>query len=138
MLKYDVEVSGFGSQALGHVCLLNLNDQTYPGSEGNRDEGLADVDDAGAPLGQGAGGGHRLRPLGSRARSRPAAAASGCWRRSRRGRQVTRGGESTGGTASDETSPRSTATGTVSCPAAELEAATDGPPTGCRTSRSRR
>ncbi|WP_169977535.1 CehA/McbA family metallohydrolase [Tautonia rosea] len=33
LLKYDVEVSGFGSQALGHVCLLNLRDQTYPGSE---------------------------------------------------------------------------------------------------------
>lgn len=33
ILKYDVEVSGFGSQALGHVCLLNLRDQTYPGSE---------------------------------------------------------------------------------------------------------
>ena len=34
VLKYDVEVSGFGSQALGHVCLLNLKDQTYPGSDG--------------------------------------------------------------------------------------------------------
>jgi hypothetical protein len=34
VLKYDIEVSGFGSQALGHVCLLNLRDQTYPGSEG--------------------------------------------------------------------------------------------------------
>ena len=34
VLKYDVEVSGFGSQALGHVCLLNLRDQTYPGSNG--------------------------------------------------------------------------------------------------------
>jgi hypothetical protein len=34
VLKYDVEVSGFGSQALGHVCLLNLKDQTYPGSGG--------------------------------------------------------------------------------------------------------
>ncbi|MBI3857206.1 MAG: EF-hand domain-containing protein, partial [Planctomycetes bacterium] len=34
LIKYDVEVSGFGSQALGHVCLLNLKDQTYPGSEG--------------------------------------------------------------------------------------------------------
>ncbi len=34
LLKYDVEVSGFGSQALGHVCLLNLKDQVYPGSEG--------------------------------------------------------------------------------------------------------
>ena len=36
MLKYDVEVSGFGSQALGHVCLLNLRDQTYPGSDGTK------------------------------------------------------------------------------------------------------
>jgi hypothetical protein len=39
LLKYDVEVSGFGSQALGHVCLLNLRDQTYPGSAGSRDKG---------------------------------------------------------------------------------------------------
>src|SRR5262249_45056923 len=39
VLKYDVEVSGFGSQALGHVCLLNLRDQTYPGSEGSKDKG---------------------------------------------------------------------------------------------------
>jgi hypothetical protein len=34
VLKYDIEVSGFGSQALGHVCLLNLKDQSYPGSDG--------------------------------------------------------------------------------------------------------
>jgi len=34
LIKYDVEVSGFGSQALGHVCLLNLKDQAYPGSDG--------------------------------------------------------------------------------------------------------
>ena len=34
VLKYDIEVSGFGSQALGHVCLLNLRDQVYPGSHG--------------------------------------------------------------------------------------------------------
>lgn len=34
LLKYDLEISGFGSQALGHVCLLNLRDQTFPGSEG--------------------------------------------------------------------------------------------------------
>ena len=39
ILKYDVEVSGFGSQALGHVCLLNLNDQTYPGSDGTKVKG---------------------------------------------------------------------------------------------------
>lgn len=39
LLKYDVEVSGFGSQALGHVNLLNLRDQTYPGSEGTKIKG---------------------------------------------------------------------------------------------------
>ena len=39
VLKYDVEVSGFGSQALGHVCLLNLRDQTYPGSDGTKVKG---------------------------------------------------------------------------------------------------
>ena len=39
VLKYDVEVSGFGSQALGHVCLLNLRDQTYPGSDGTKLKG---------------------------------------------------------------------------------------------------
>ncbi|HEV8062966.1 MAG TPA: CehA/McbA family metallohydrolase [Gemmataceae bacterium] len=39
VLKYDIEISGFGSQALGHVCLLNLRDQTYPGSEGTKTKG---------------------------------------------------------------------------------------------------
>jgi len=39
VLKYDVEVSGFGSQALGHVCLLNLRDQTFPGSDGTKLKG---------------------------------------------------------------------------------------------------
>jgi len=39
LLKYDIEVSGFGSQALGHVCVLNLRDQTYPGSEGTKTKG---------------------------------------------------------------------------------------------------
>lgn len=39
LLKYDIEVSGFGSQALGHVCLLNLKDQTYPGSDGTKEKG---------------------------------------------------------------------------------------------------
>src|SRR6185436_11785802 len=39
VLKYDIEVSGFGSQALGHVCLLNLRDQTYPGSDGTSSKG---------------------------------------------------------------------------------------------------
>jgi hypothetical protein len=39
VLKYDLEISGFGSQALGHVCLLNLKDQTYPESEGTKTKG---------------------------------------------------------------------------------------------------
>ena len=39
LLKYDLEISGFGSAALGHVCLLNLKNQTYPGSEGTKEKG---------------------------------------------------------------------------------------------------
>lgn len=39
ILKYDLEISGFGSQALGHVCLLNLRDQEYPGSDGTETKG---------------------------------------------------------------------------------------------------
>lgn len=34
LMKYDIEVSGFGSEALGHVCLLNLKEQIYPGADG--------------------------------------------------------------------------------------------------------
>ncbi|MEW4487091.1 CehA/McbA family metallohydrolase [Thalassoglobus sp. JC818] len=37
LLKYDLEISGFGSAALGHVCLLNLSDQVYPGTNGTTD-----------------------------------------------------------------------------------------------------
>lgn len=39
VLKYDLEISGFGSQALGHVCLLHLQNQEYPGSEGTATKG---------------------------------------------------------------------------------------------------
>jgi len=39
LLKYDLEISGFGSAALGHVCLLDLKNQTYPGSEGTSTQG---------------------------------------------------------------------------------------------------
>ncbi|HUQ71142.1 MAG TPA: CehA/McbA family metallohydrolase, partial [Planctomycetaceae bacterium] len=39
LLKYDLEISGFGSQSLGHVCLLNLTDQEYPGSDGTSTKG---------------------------------------------------------------------------------------------------
>ena len=33
VLRYDVEVSGFGSHASGHLNLLNLKEQIYPGGE---------------------------------------------------------------------------------------------------------
>jgi hypothetical protein len=36
IMKYDIEVSGFGSEALGHLCLLNLKEQIYPGASGNK------------------------------------------------------------------------------------------------------
>jgi len=39
LIKYDLEISGFGSAALGHVCLLNLKNQTYPESEGTKTKG---------------------------------------------------------------------------------------------------
>ncbi len=39
VMKYDLEISGFGSEALGHVCLLNLKDQTYPDSDGTKTKG---------------------------------------------------------------------------------------------------
>ena len=39
IVKYDLEISGFGSQSLGHVCLLNLKEQEYPGSEGTKTKG---------------------------------------------------------------------------------------------------
>jgi hypothetical protein len=35
-IKYDIEVSGFGSEALGHVVLLNLREQIYPGASGSK------------------------------------------------------------------------------------------------------
>jgi hypothetical protein len=34
-MKYDIEVSGFGSEALGHVVLLDLKEQIYPGAHGS-------------------------------------------------------------------------------------------------------
>jgi hypothetical protein len=33
ILRYDVEVSGFGSHNSGHLCLLRLREQMYPGGE---------------------------------------------------------------------------------------------------------
>jgi len=37
LLRYDVEVSGFGSHVSGHLCLLGLKEQIYPGE--NKDAG---------------------------------------------------------------------------------------------------
>lgn len=33
LLRYDVEVSGFGSHRSGHLCLLLLSEQVYPGGD---------------------------------------------------------------------------------------------------------
>lgn len=33
LLRYDVEVSGFGSHVSGHLCLLGLKEQMYPGEK---------------------------------------------------------------------------------------------------------
>jgi hypothetical protein len=33
LLHYDVEVSGFGSHQSGHLCLLRLRDEIYPGGD---------------------------------------------------------------------------------------------------------
>ncbi|MSU66783.1 MAG: hypothetical protein EXS38_11950 [Opitutus sp.] len=33
LLRYDIEVSGFGSHRTGHLCLLRLRNQMYPGGD---------------------------------------------------------------------------------------------------------
>ncbi|HWN96983.1 MAG TPA: CehA/McbA family metallohydrolase [Methylomirabilota bacterium] len=33
LLRYDIEVSGFGSHQSGHLCLLRLKEQMFPGGE---------------------------------------------------------------------------------------------------------
>ena len=33
LLRYDIEVSGFGSHRSGHLCLLRLREQIYPGGD---------------------------------------------------------------------------------------------------------
>jgi hypothetical protein len=33
LLRYDIEVSGFGSHESGHLCLLRLKEQMYPGGD---------------------------------------------------------------------------------------------------------
>jgi hypothetical protein len=36
ILRYDVEVSGFGSHQSGHLCLLRLKEQMYPGGDSSK------------------------------------------------------------------------------------------------------
>ncbi|MDB6030042.1 MAG: hypothetical protein JWM16_380 [Verrucomicrobiales bacterium] len=36
LLRYDIEVSGFGSHQSGHLCLLQLRDQIYPGGDSSK------------------------------------------------------------------------------------------------------
>ena len=36
LLHYDVEVSGFGSHQSGHLCLLQLKDEIYPGGDSDK------------------------------------------------------------------------------------------------------
>jgi hypothetical protein len=36
LLRYDIEVSGFGSHESGHLCLLRLKEQIYPGGDSDK------------------------------------------------------------------------------------------------------
>lgn len=36
LLRYDIEVSGFGSHRTGHLCLLRLTERNYPGGDSNQ------------------------------------------------------------------------------------------------------
>jgi hypothetical protein len=36
LLRYDIEVSGFGSHRSGHLCLLRLKEQIYPGGDSDK------------------------------------------------------------------------------------------------------
>ncbi len=36
LIRYDMEVSGFGSERSGHLCLLRLNDLMYPGGDSSK------------------------------------------------------------------------------------------------------
>ena len=63
LLRYDLEVSGFPSSHCGHLVLLRLREQDYPGHAADR--GLALVGSADPQVGEGAGRDHRLRALRS-------------------------------------------------------------------------
>ncbi len=68
ILHYDIEVSGFGSERSGHLCLLGLKDEIYPG--GTSDSHWPTLCLQGPSLGEGAGSddGDRALGLGASAR----------------------------------------------------------------------
>ena len=67
VLKYDVEVSGFGSQALGPCLPAQFARPNLSGLGGYQDQRLADLDDAVDALGQESRRLHRLCALRDRA-----------------------------------------------------------------------
>ena len=68
VMKYDIEVSGFGSEALGHVCLLNLKEQIYPGA--SRSQGWPTWTLPVLRWTKAQGGGRRVRAFGQRSADR--------------------------------------------------------------------
>ena len=62
LMHYDVEVSGFPSSHAGHLVLLGLKEQDYPGDEADR--GMAELDLPVLHWAQVAGRGRRLRAFG--------------------------------------------------------------------------
>ena len=90
LMKYDIEISGFGSEALGHVCPAQPEGSDLSGCD--RKQGLADVDASGAALGKGAGRCRWVRPLRQRTPGRSGGRdqASGRPARHERGRQARR------------------------------------------------
>ena len=136
VLKYDVEVSGFGSQALGHVCLLNLRDQTYPGSDGTKTKGWPTWTTPLMKWAQGPGRGDRLRPLRQRPGGEPEGGDPAAVRRARQGRKGSHYEGGRGGrrvAAARSRSPPSTPTATARSPRSNWRRARSAPPTGCRT-----
>jgi hypothetical protein len=53
-MRYDIEVSGFPSSHAGHLCLLRLQEDDYPGYDADR--AVAELDASGARLGKEQGG----------------------------------------------------------------------------------
>ena len=68
LMRYDVEVSGFPSSHAGHLCLLRLKEDDYPGT--TPDRGMAELGPAGSQVGQVARGRRRLLALGLGAEDR--------------------------------------------------------------------